>query len=137
MSCFVDSAPILCRFQRQTSCRLHADFQTSDLKEHRWAHLRLPLRPDRAQTVQAAAGAAKIAPEVIDSSDRERIDEAQEELMKMLQKDEMKDPKTRENTTDHWTSVGPKTVKQTWICRKFIGFVDLDLNSEKLPETAG
>lgn len=57
--------------------------------------------------------------------------------MKMLQKDEMKDPKTRENTTDHWTSVGPKTVKQTWIRRKFIGFVDLDLHSEKLPETAG
>lgn len=57
--------------------------------------------------------------------------------MKMLQKDEMKDPKTRGNTTDHWTSVGPKTVKQTWICRKFIGFVDLDLNSEKLPEAEG
>ena len=51
--------------------------------------------------------------------------------MKMLQKDEMKDPKTRENTTDHWTSVGPKTVKQTWICRKFIGFVDLDLNKRR------
>lgn len=29
--------------------------------------------------------------EVIDSSDRDRIDEAHEELMKMLQKDEMKD----------------------------------------------
>ena len=36
---------------------------------------------------------------MIDSSDRERIDEAQEELMKMLQKDEMKEPIERPDQT--------------------------------------
>ena len=58
----------------------------SSSKEYRWAHLRVALR--QLRRVGFFGGGHG---EVIDSSDRDRIDEAQEELMRMLQRDEMKD----------------------------------------------
>ena len=64
-------------------------------KEHRWAHLRLALSNGTPMPAMLPYPLMHVTDaqksEVIDSSDRDRIDEAHEELMKMLQKDEMKD----------------------------------------------